>query len=418
MTHPHLGLRQQLVAELRRQGHIRSGLVAEAFTTVPRHLFAPQVSPEEAYANQVVPLKQAGQHMISTLSQPAMMAIMLEALELQPGMSVLEIGAGSGYNAALLQQIVGPTGRIVSVDVEADLVEQARQQLSAAGYGTVQVEAGDGGLGFARQAPYDRIIATAAADDIPPAWWRQLAATGRLAMPLILVANLQIFVTFVRHGEEMISTEISPTAFIRLRGTHEGNGFKRTTVGPGQGIFIRFGKPPSPSPEMLYEQLIGKQHAHPLQVRLTTWELQTALLPWLLLQEPGLVYLQARKPVGPFVPDLLYERDAQIKSTLLLPGPNGSAALARREGVGDKLRKSFAAEAQQTFHLQIQRFGADSDTASRLAGLVNAWAQHGRPTVRQMQMRAQQQVTAGDGPAGWLTIDRPTTRFWLRWATS
>ncbi|MCB0010236.1 MAG: methyltransferase domain-containing protein, partial [Anaerolineales bacterium] len=160
MTHPHIGLRQQLVAELRRQGHIRSGLVADAFMTVPRHLFAPQVSPEEAYANQVVPLKQNGQQMISTLSQPAMMAIMLEALELQPGMSVLEIGTGSGYNAALLRQIVGPTGRIVSVDVEADLVAQAEQNLAGAGYGDVQVAVGDGGLGFSRQAPYDRIIAT------------------------------------------------------------------------------------------------------------------------------------------------------------------------------------------------------------------------------------------------------------------
>ncbi|MCB0031266.1 MAG: hypothetical protein KDE28_25325, partial [Anaerolineales bacterium] len=315
-----------------------------------------------------------------------------------------------------LRQIVGPTGRIVSVDVEADLVAQAEQNLAGAGYGEVQVAVGDGGLGFSRQAPYDRIIATAAADDIPPAWWSQLTLTGRIAMPLILVANLQVFVTFDRRGEELISTQVSPTAFIRLRGAHEGGGFKRTAVGPGQGVFVRYGTPPPLSPEALYEQLTGQQRTHPMQVRLTPWELQTALLPWLLLQEPELVYLQAREPAGPFVPDLLYEQDPRLKSTLLLAGPDGSAALARREGVSDKLRKSFAPEEQQTFHLQIQQFGAGLDSARRLAGLVNSWAQHGRPTVARMHMRAQQQGGAGDGPAGWLQIDRPTTRFWIRWA--
>ena len=96
------------------------------------------------------------------------MAIMVEQLELRVGHSVLEIGAGTGYNAAILRELVGPTGRVVSVEIQPDVAEEARRNLERAGYGDVSVLTGDGGFGHPEGAPYDRIILTASAADISP----------------------------------------------------------------------------------------------------------------------------------------------------------------------------------------------------------------------------------------------------------
>ena len=416
MAHQYAGLRQQLVNELRRRGVIRSGLVADAFTTVPRHLFAPAVPPEEAYANKVIPLKEEEGVLTSSLSQPEMMAIMLEALDLQPGMSVLEIGTGSGYNAALIRQIVGSQGRVVSLDIESDLIEAATAHLAAAGNEDVTVITGDGAVGYPRFSPYDRIIATAAVPDITAHWWSQLAPGGRIAIPLVLIGNKQLFVTFERHGGELISTRVSPTAFIRLRGEYQGSGFKRSPVGPHQGVFVRYNKEPAITPELLYEQLTGQVRNHPLQVKVNRAELQFGLLPWLYLHEPALLHLVARQPAGPFVPPVLHERDPHLKGTLLLAGANGSATLANRSGVGDRLRKSIGNDESHNMTLQIRQFGGDIGKARRLAGLVNAWAQQGKPGVEKMRIRA---VPSGSGikaPAGALTLEKSASHFFIFWA--
>ena len=412
MTSQYAGLRQQLVSDLRRRGIIKSGLVTDAFATVPRHLFAPHAPPEEAYENKVIPLKEEANRLTSSLSQPEMMAIMLETLDLQPGMSVLEIGTGSGYNAALMRQIVGPQGQVVTVDIEADLIEQARLNLTNAGVTDVHVAAGDGALGFNRFAPYDRIIATVAVPDITAHWWNQLAPEGRIAIPLILVGNQQIFTTLDRRGEELVSNHVSPTAFIRLRGAYQANGLKRTPVGDGNAVFVRYAQAPSVSPEALHQQLTGEQRTHQLQVKVSLAEL-ASLVPWLYLHQPNILHLIAREPAGPFVPPLLPERAPNVKGTLLLAGPTGSAALAGRTGVGDRLLRSSDS---RRLTLQIQQFGPDIDSARRLAGLVNAWSQQGKPGLDKMRLRAVKQGSGLSGPAGSLTLDKTDTRFFIFWA--
>ncbi len=97
------------------------------------------------------------------------MAIMLEQLQLEPGQRVLEIGTGTGYNAALMAHIVGETGQVITIDIDEDIVEGAREHLAAAGYDSVQVVCGDGGLGDVSAAAYDRIIFTVGANNILPA---------------------------------------------------------------------------------------------------------------------------------------------------------------------------------------------------------------------------------------------------------
>jgi protein-L-isoaspartate O-methyltransferase len=113
------------------------------------------------------------------------MAIQLEALDLQPGQRVLEIGTGTGYNAALMAHIVGPTGHVVSVDIDCDLVHVATQRLAAAGCEHVQVACGDGLRGYAPHAPYDRLLATGSFRAFSPSWFDQLAAHGRLVGNLV-----------------------------------------------------------------------------------------------------------------------------------------------------------------------------------------------------------------------------------------
>lgn len=120
----------------------------------------------------------------SSTFQPSPVAQMLELLELERGMNVLEIGAGTGYNAALMQEIVGKKGRITTIDIQEDVVEQARRLLEAAGYGKIEVIAKDGALGHSPNAPYDRIIATVGCPDISFRWVEQLADDGFMLIPL------------------------------------------------------------------------------------------------------------------------------------------------------------------------------------------------------------------------------------------
>jgi protein-L-isoaspartate(D-aspartate) O-methyltransferase len=142
-------------------GWIQTPRIEAAFRTVLRHQFVPGTPLEEVYSNRLVLTKQDqdGQW-ISSSSQPAIMAIMLEQLGLEPGHRLLEIGAGTGYNAALMAHIVGKAGQVVTVDIDEDLVEAAREHLTMAGFEQVQVVCADGGYGYVEAAPFDRIILT------------------------------------------------------------------------------------------------------------------------------------------------------------------------------------------------------------------------------------------------------------------
>lgn len=154
-------LRDQLVDRLSNAGRLCTEQVADAFRTVPRHLFLPGVEPGKSYADEAIPTKwQPDGRAISSSSQPAVTAVMLEQLCVEAGQRVLEIGAGTGYNAALLSHLVGEAGAVTTVDIDEDLVEQASRHLAAVGLARVKVVCADGADGWAESAPYDRIILT------------------------------------------------------------------------------------------------------------------------------------------------------------------------------------------------------------------------------------------------------------------
>lgn len=213
-------LRSVLVDRLCGDGVVRSAAVEAALRRVPRHLFVPGTSLEEAYADEAVYTKHDPDTgaSISAASQPRIVAMMLEQLQAAPGMRVLELGAGTGYNAALLAALVGPEGRVTTVDVDDDLVAGAQDHLAAAGVANVEAVLGDGALGHPDSAPYDRIIATVGAYEVPTAWLEQLAPGGRLVVPLRLSGAVSRSIVFERAEYGWTSRGSELAVFMPLRG--------------------------------------------------------------------------------------------------------------------------------------------------------------------------------------------------------
>lgn len=215
-------LLDRLVTTLREKRYIRSSRVEQAFRSVPRHLFLPHVAPEVAYSEEAVVTRRDASGMpISSSSMPAIMAAMLEQLDVRPGHRVLEIGAGTGYNAALLAVLAGPTGRVTTVDLDEDIVQEARAHLADAGL-AAHVVCRDGWLGVGEDAPFDRIVVTAGVWDLSPHWFAQLREGGVLVVPLWLRAGLQASVALRREEGRLRSLSLEPCGFMRLRGPHRG----------------------------------------------------------------------------------------------------------------------------------------------------------------------------------------------------
>ena len=230
-------LRGRLVDELVAEGAIVSEQVEAAFRAVPRHLFAPAVPLEAAYAKDIVVTKRDAHGItISSVSAPDIQAVMLEQAGLHTGMRALEIGSG-GYNAALMAQLVGPHGEVTTVDIDPDVVERARRCLDAAGYPQVNVVLADAEDGVPQHAPYDRIIVTVGAWDIPTAWTAQLAASGRITVPLRM-RGLTRSIVFEREGDHLLSRSAKVCGFVKMQGA--GQYQERLLLLRGQEIGLRF----------------------------------------------------------------------------------------------------------------------------------------------------------------------------------
>jgi len=199
-------------SQLRGRG-IADERVLAAMLRVPRHEFTPAQTRNQAYEDHPLGIGEG-----QTISQPYIVALMLEALELKPTERVLEIGTGSGYATALLAEL---TAQVVSIERHESLANEARELLARMGYKNVEVIVGDGSQGFVAYAPYDAILVSAAAPEVPPALLAQLAEGGRMILPVGSGESQQLQLIHMRSGEPQIVLR-EPCRFVPLVSARSG----------------------------------------------------------------------------------------------------------------------------------------------------------------------------------------------------
>jgi protein-L-isoaspartate(D-aspartate) O-methyltransferase len=351
-------LRDALTRHLVAEGTIHDLDVAAAFRTVPRHLFIPHVPVEIAYADDVVLMKrnQAGVA-ISSVSQPSIVALMLEQAGIRPGDRVLEIGSG-GYNAALLRELTGPEGSVTTVDIDAEVTERARALLGQAGYDDVRVVQADGEYGVPEGAPYDRIVVTVTAWDVPTAWVDQLRPGGRIVVPLRVRGQTRS-IAFDRVDSHLESRSTTLCGFVCMQGA--GANYERLVPIAGDEVSVCFDE----------DQEVD---AHPFdgvldQPRNQTWsgvvvnrdEPLLDLNLWLASTLPGYCVLSGER-------------------TGVTPTPRGgAAAVATRDSVAYLTCRRVRRTPSSFVELGFSSHGPDGrDLADRMVDQLRIWDTHYR----------------------------------------
>ena len=199
----------QMVAEQLRSRGLRNDRLLAAFSKVPRHLFVPEEMRNLAYADRPLPIGEG-----QTISQPYIVALMTDALHLQGHERVLEIGTGSGYQTAILAEMAL---EVYSIERLPGLLQQVAEHLYTLGYFNVHLVSGDGSLGWPEHAPYDAILVSAAAPEIPSPLLKQLADPGRLVIP-IGSREAQTLLTLEQRNQGLYRTELTHCMFVPLVG--------------------------------------------------------------------------------------------------------------------------------------------------------------------------------------------------------
>ncbi len=358
-------LRGALVEDLVNQGAIVSQPVRDAFASVPRHLFVPRVDLHAAYADQPVFIRWDGGIPISSSTQPTMMAIMAEQLRLEPGCRALEIGAGTGYNAAILSHIVGENGQVVTVDIDQDIVDEAAGNLSNAGYGDVEAVCRDGFEGYSPSGPYDRIMVTVGAQDISLHWVEQLREGGIIVAPLWF-RGYRLSVALQKRDGGLESLSAAPCMFIPIRGSAD-----RT-----EGYFP-VGNPPGDAPQMY----IGMERDDPDHRR---------LLDRVFAQEEQL------RDIGRSLEGQFHTQDLSSGFYMFLTADPRINIIHWESGDGLFQGAGYALIDLETMSAavlcdgrpdQVMVYGNDAAHVE-LIGLLDGWDVLGRPSIRSLRIRA------------------------------
>jgi protein-L-isoaspartate(D-aspartate) O-methyltransferase len=205
--------RRELVITLKRLGRIYSREIEDAFLKIPRELFVPKDIRKLAYVDTPLEIGKG-----QTISAPHMVAIMAEALDLKKGQKVLEIGAGSGYHAAIISKMIGGEGHVYSIERIKSLTEFAKKNIKTAGIKNVTIVNGDGSEGLPKYAPYDRIYVTCAAPEVPPPLIEQLNDEGKLMVPVgKMICELKLL---EKNGDRIITKDLGGCAFVPLIGKY------------------------------------------------------------------------------------------------------------------------------------------------------------------------------------------------------
>ncbi|MFZ4179878.1 methyltransferase, FxLD system [Streptomyces sp. R02] len=353
-------LRNRLVDAILAERRVPAD-VERAMRTVPRDAFLPGLKLENAYTDQAVTIKDnPGKPLpLSCASVPSVVAMMLEQLGARAADDVLEIGAGTGYNAALLAELVD-RGSVTTVDIDPDVALHARRRLNATGYEHVTVIERDGLLGAPENAPYDRIIATVGVWDIPATWWDQLNDGGRLVLPLRWRGQTRS-VALTRHGDELVSEGMELCGFVPIIGQH---GEKTSPLNADDTIRVHYDEDQDVDPSSL---------AATLQTDKPALEVPSA--QWVGGEEPfDGVWLRAtasddrvcRLEVTPqaLTQELLRRPAIPVRSPALVEGDSLAYLTITREGT----------DAEPLFRLGAAAYGPHAEKLARdLVAHIDAW---------------------------------------------
>lgn len=207
--------RFKLVERLKRRGYIESERIEEAMNKVPRHLFVPENVRSRAYVDSPQSIGQG-----QTISAPHMVAMMVENLGLKEGHKVLEVGGGRGYHAAVIAEIVGEGGKVITVELLKSLADDAERALGKAGYDNVDVIRGDGSTGYQPEAPYDRISVACGAPDIPTPLVNQLKVGGKILIPVGGSFYQNLILAVKTDKEKIKKKDLGGVLFVPLKGEY------------------------------------------------------------------------------------------------------------------------------------------------------------------------------------------------------
>lgn len=405
MTDP-TALRLHMVEQVLDRTAVCDERVAAALIAVPRHVFLPEVPPESTYRDEAIVTKRDSQGLpISSSSQPSIMAIMLHQLGLAPGQQVLEIGAGTGYNAALIAHAVGPQGGVVTVDIDPDAVTRAAAGLASAGFPEVRVVCADGSEGYAPGAPYHRMIATVGVWDLAPAWLDQLASEGRIVVPLDL-RGAQVSVAFERASDgHWASQSVAACGFMRMRGAMAGPDLVRM-LDPEAGLALMTQHPDELDAEGLRRALAAPPVQLATGVAAEPMQLFDGVALWLAVHEPRCCGLSENRPAGPTRLGYAIFGAPGWRMTIGVSEGDSLAALAR--GPGDD-------------SVSVHGYGpAGGRLGTDLVRHVQGWQAAGRPMASGLRIDAYRRSRLSTKPDlhGRPVIDKPHTRFVLSWPVS
>jgi protein-L-isoaspartate(D-aspartate) O-methyltransferase len=394
--------RRALVDTLRADGHLRSARVAAALEAVPREVFVPGLPLEDVYRpSEAIVTKRVDGVSVSSASAPEVIALMLEQLDPRPGDRVLEIGAGTGYNAALLAHLVGETGQVVTLDIDEDLVHGAREHLRAAGFSQVEVVQTDGALGSRDDRVYDRIILTVSSSDIAPAWREQLAPDhGRLVMPLGL-RGPQRSVAFKSVANYLVSDSVRNCSFIPLRGLLASGTLRVPLDRHGARLLTGDDAPLPLGSEAIVAHLRAPMRSWPSGVSISLKELREGLHLWLVTHHHSCILWGGRR-----VPDLFGSQD----------GSDGHGTFcvldAKLHGLA---LLAWADTGQRAGELVVQAPVGAEALAENVLRTLREWQAAGRPTDANLQIRAYPRNTCLSPADDEVVLEQRWSRFVLNW---
>lgn len=390
-------LRDALTDYIKSWGTFRTPRIEAAFRAVPRHLFLPGVDLDVAYGRKpIVTRRAADGTSLSSASSPKLVATMLEQLAPRPGYRVLEIGTATGINAALLAELVGQAGDVVTIELDDDLAASAAARLRTAGY-QVHVRAADGALGHRDRAPYDRLIVTAEATDLMPAWWDQLRVGGRAVVPLRLHGSGLTRALAFDHDRpgQMTSTSAVVCGFVPMRGSAEHH---ESHVRLADDIVIKIDAAEPYDHPALADVLHHPPRRQWTGIHVRHDESAEHLDLWLATttnRQFGRLSVSAAVRASGLADPALRWGGATLHD-------GGTIAyLAAREPTDDALE------------LGITAHGPDSDKlTAHLADLLDTWARE-RPAQPTIIARRTLGLPDADGPG--TRIQRPHTQFTISW---